>query len=96
MDAVPTVQADNEVTRITEWRFAPGAETGYHRHEYDYAVVPMTSGRLGLSGPDGDHTAELTAGVSYFRNAGVEHNVTNINDHEFVFVEVEFKNGRAE
>ena len=38
--AVPTVQIDNERTRVTEWRFAPGASTGYHRHEYDYVIVP--------------------------------------------------------
>ena len=28
--AVPTVQIDNERVRVTEWRFAPGAETGEH------------------------------------------------------------------
>lgn len=89
--ATPTVQVDNERLRVTEWRFAPGAATGYHRHEYDYVVVPMTSGFLKLTGPDGEHRAELTAGVSYFRNAGVEHDVVNDNSHEFVFVEVELK-----
>ncbi len=90
--AVPTVQVDNERTRVTEWRFAPGAATGFHRHEYDYVIVPQTDGRLKLIGPDGAESfAELTAGQSYFRNAGVEHDVINANDHEFVFVEVEFK-----
>lgn len=90
--AVPTTQSDNARTRVTEWRFAPGAATGYHRHEYDYVVVPMTTGRLKLIGPDGGETfAELTAGESYFREAGVEHDVINANDYEFVFVEVEFK-----
>jgi hypothetical protein len=33
----------------------------------------------------------LTAGVSYARLTGVEHNVINANDHEFVFVEIELK-----
>ncbi|MCG8360613.1 MAG: cupin domain-containing protein [Kiloniellales bacterium] len=90
--AVPSVQVENERTIVTEWRFAPGAATGYHRHAYDYVVVPQTSGRLKLIGPDGAETfAELTAGQSYFRNAGVEHDVINANDHEFVFVEIEFK-----
>ena len=90
--AQPTVQVDNDRTRVTEWRFAPGAATGYHRHEYDYVVVPQTTGRLKLIGPDGEETfSELTARQSYFRQAGVEHNVFNANDHEFVFVEVEFK-----
>ena len=90
--AVPTIQIDNARVRVTEWRFAPGAATGFHRHAYDYVVVPMTSGRLKLIGPDGAETlAELTAGASYAREAGVEHDVINANDHEFVFVEIELK-----
>ncbi len=91
-NAVPTVQIDNERIRVTEWRFAPGAATGFHRHEYDYVVVPQTTGRLNLIGADGAEAfGELTAGISYFRQAGVEHDVVNANDFEFVFVEVEIK-----
>ena len=90
--AQPTIQIDNARTRVTEWRFAPGAATGHHRHAYDYVVVPLTTGMLTLIGPDGRETpAELAAGVPYFRNAGVEHNVINANAYEFVFIEVEFK-----
>ncbi len=89
--AVATIQVDNERVRVTEWRFAPGAATGWHRHQYDYVVVPMTTGKLLLKGPDGESMAELTAGVSYAREAGVEHDVINANQHEFVFVEVEMK-----
>jgi quercetin dioxygenase-like cupin family protein len=92
IQAQTTMQIDNARTRVTEWRFAPGAETGWHRHAYDYTVVPLSSGRLKLIGPDGSETfAELTTGVSYFRNAGVEHNVVNANAYEFVFVEIEYK-----
>lgn len=90
--AVATIQVDNDRTRVTEWRFTPGAATGYHRHEFDYVVVPQTTGKLKLIGPDGGETlADLTAGQSYFREAGVEHDVINASDHEFVFVEIEFK-----
>ena len=89
--AVPTVQLDNERTRVTEWRFAPGAATGWHRHEYDYVVVPMTTGQLLLKEPEGERYTELPAGVSYGRGIGVEHNVINANEFEFVFIEVEFK-----
>jgi len=89
--AVPMVQLDNERTRVTEWRFAPGASTGWHRHEYDYVVVPMTTGRLLLKELEGERYAELTAGVSYGREVGVEHNVINANEFEFVFIEVEIK-----
>ncbi len=90
--AVPTVQVDNDRTRVTEWRFAPGAATGWHRHEYDYVVVPQTTGQLKLVDGQGNETfADLAAGISYFREAGVEHDVINASEGEFVFVEIEFK-----
>jgi quercetin dioxygenase-like cupin family protein len=89
--AVPTVQVDNARVRVTEWRFAAGAETGWHRHGFDYVVVPQTTGKLRLDSAEGSHLADLCAGQSYFRNLGVEHNVINANGHEFVFVEVELK-----
>jgi quercetin dioxygenase-like cupin family protein len=90
--AVPTVQVDNECVRVTEWRFAPGAATGWHRHEHDYVIVPMTTGRLLIEAPRGTAShSPLTAGVSYFRHAGVEHDVINDNDFEFAFVEIEMK-----
>ena len=89
--AVPTLQIDNDRVIVTEWRFAPGAETGWHRHGHDYVVVPQTTGKLLLEEHGGNREVHLTAGVSYFRNVGVEHNVVNANDFEFVFVEVEIK-----
>lgn len=89
--AVPTVQIDNARAVVTEWRFAPGAQTGWHRHGMDYVVVPQTTGTLLLETPDGEVRAELTAGQAYFRETGVEHNVINANDYEFVFVEVEMR-----
>ena len=90
--AVATAQADNERVRVTEWRFAPGAETGFHVHEMDYVVVPSGDGRLKLVSPEGEETfAELKNGQSYFRQAGVRHNVINASEHEFAFVEIELK-----
>jgi quercetin dioxygenase-like cupin family protein len=90
--AVPTIQVDNERVRITEWRFAPGAETGEHVHQMDYVVVPGGDGRLKLVSPEGQETfSELKRGVSYFRKAGVHHNVINANDFEYAFVEIELK-----
>ena len=89
--AKPTLQIDNERVAVTEWRFAPGAETGWHRHGYDYVVIPLSDGTLQLETPDGERLSELKTGHSYTRTAGVEHNVINANDYEFVFVEVELK-----
>jgi quercetin dioxygenase-like cupin family protein len=89
--ASPTVQIDNDRVKVTEWRFAPGAETGWHRHGMDYVVVPMTTGSLLLETPQGEIKSPLTAGVSYTRLTGVEHNVINDNAYEFTFIEIELK-----
>ena len=91
--AVATVMIDNERVRVTEWRFGPGDATGWHRHEHDYVVVPLTTGRLRLVGDDAAEpvTAELEGGKAYFRKAGVEHDVVNANSFAFAFVETELK-----
>jgi hypothetical protein len=57
----------------------------------DYVVVPITSGRLDIDNGREVFAAELTSGVSYARDIGVEHDVINANDFEFVFVEIEVK-----
>jgi quercetin dioxygenase-like cupin family protein len=94
--AIPTVQIDTARLRVIEWRFAPGAATGWHRHAYDYVVVPMTTGRRRLEEPGGaSRHAQLTAGASYSRETGVEHDVINDNDTEFVFIEIELKEPAA-
>lgn len=90
-NAVPTLQIDNERVRVTHWRFVPGASTGYHRHEWDYVVVPLRDGTLRLVEPSGTREVTLKAGVSYARPAGVEHDVINANAFEFAFVEIELK-----
>lgn len=82
-------QIENERVVVTEWRFEPGAETGWHRHGYDYIVVPGMDGKLLLETSEGNSIAELQAGQSYFRPVGIEHNVVNANDFEFYFIEIE-------
>ncbi len=90
--AVGTVQEDNDRVRVTEFRFAPGAETTPHVHQWDYVVVPQTDGELLIIAPDGSESrAVLTQGVSYCRAAGVDHNVINAGAGELVFIEVEMK-----
>ena len=89
--AIATRQIENDRVIVTEWRFAPGAETGWHRHEHDYVVCPMTNGTLLLETPDGNVNAELKVGQTYSRETGVEHNVINAGDQELVFVEVEIR-----
>ena len=89
--AVPTIQVDNDSFRVTLWSFAPGAATGWHRHEHDYVVVPMSTGCLSIRTTHDETLVELMIGQSYARPAGVEHDVSNANDFEFQFVEVEKK-----
>lgn len=89
--AVPTVQVDTPRVKVTEWRFPPGGHTGWHRHEMDYVVVPITSGRLDIDDGKQVFAAELKTGVAYARETGVEHDVINPNDFEFVFVEIEIR-----
>jgi quercetin dioxygenase-like cupin family protein len=82
---------DAPEVRVTEWRFAPGAATGYHRHEFDYVVVYVTPAKIRAVGPSGDTTFEMAAGGCYFRKAGVEHDVINVGDAAVVFIEIELK-----
>ena len=89
--ATPTVQIDNDNTIVTEWRFPPHGETGWHIHQYDYVVVPLVTGELRLETPDGERLTALVTGQAYARKSGVEHNVINNNDFEFVFIEIERK-----
>ena len=90
--AVGTVQEDNDRVRGTECRFVPGAETEPHVHQWDYVVVPQTDGLLRIIAPDGTEShAELAQGISYYRRAGVDHNVINAGAAELVFIEVELK-----
>jgi quercetin dioxygenase-like cupin family protein len=90
--ATATVQVDDDKVRVTRWDFAPGAETGWHRHGMAYVVVPVTDGTLHLELPGGaTQNASLKAGVSYARPFGVEHNVVNGGDAPLSFVEIEMK-----
>ena len=82
-------QIDNKRARVTRHRMAPGASTGFHRHDYDYVVVPVTAGRMRVVEGGRESVNELAAGVSYFRQAGVEHDVINGGDQDLIFVEVE-------
>lgn len=88
--ALATVQVEDAHVRVTRWDFAPGAETGFHRHGFHYVVVPITDGTLLIELPDGSTmTAELKAGVSYARPYGVSHNVINGGTVPVSFVETE-------
>lgn len=91
MKATAHPQVDNERVIVTEWRFAPGAETGHHVHAHDYVIVPLLTGTLRIVDAEGTRDVPLQAGVSYARAKGVAHNVINANAFEYRFVEIELK-----
>ncbi len=83
---------ENQSVIVTEWLFAPGEATGFHVHQHDYVVVPLSTGKLRIVAEDGSASdAELATGVPYARNAGVAHNVISHNAFEFRFIEIEVK-----
>jgi beta-alanine degradation protein BauB len=87
-----TRTVDDERVRVTTLTFADGDETGDHRHEYDYLVVPVTGGAFTVIEHDGS-ARELAqqAGVPYLGRAGTEHNVINASGRAATFVEIELK-----
>ncbi len=86
------IQVDNSKVRITKYLFQAGDETGIHKHKYDYIVLPITNGEIILIDKNGIKSkSALTTAESYFRKAGVEHNVINNSDKKLIFVEVELK-----
>ena len=92
ISAESVIQVDTPEVRVTRWRLAPGSATGHHIHELDYVIVPVTSGEMTIVAPGGERSkAQLGAGKSYFRKAGVEHDVLNESADEIVFLEVELK-----
>ena len=90
--AISNIQIDNKLVKVTKYSFMPGQETGMHKHLYDYIVTPLTDGKLLLIDKIGnvsDYT--LVASYSYFRKAGVEHNVINNGKQKLIFIETELK-----
>lgn len=89
---VTTVMVDDARVRATRFDFAPGAETGWHRHGYDYVITAVTDCHMLLEEPGGcSRRVTVTAGTVYRRAEGVEHNVVNDGTALMSFVEVELK-----
>lgn len=92
--AQPTTSHDDARVRVTIWTFQDGEDTGHHRHEYDYVVVPVTGGTFEVVDPDGA-TRQMAqeAATAYTGRRGTEHNVINRSGRLASFVEIEMKNG---
>ena len=91
--ATHEVLVDDAKVRVTRWDFAPGAETGWHRHGMDYVVTTLTPCAFLLEEPGGGaRRVDMEAGATYRRDEGVEHNVINAGTLPMSFVETELKN----
>ena len=89
---IATQMIDDARVRVTRFDFAPGAETGWHRHGYDYVITAVTDCHMLLEEPGGTARRVLVpAGTAYRRTEGVEHNVVNDGAAPMSFVEVELK-----
>lgn len=89
--AIPTIQIDDAVVRVTRWDFEPGAATGHHVHGMGYVVVPMTDCQFLIEDAGGERRVTSKAGEVYRRDAGVEHNVVNGGAEPMSFIEIEYK-----
>lgn len=89
---VSTALLEDARVRVTRFDFPPGAETGWHRHEYDYVITAVTDLHMRLEEPGGStREVKVTAGEAYRRDEGVEHNVINAGSDPMSFIEVELK-----
>jgi len=91
-----TVLVDDDRVRVTRFDFAAGAETGWHRHEFDhefdYVITAITDCPMRLEEPGGGtREVDVASGTAYRRSAGVEHNVVNRGAGAMSFVEVGLK-----
>ena len=90
--AEATQLVDDDAVRVTRFDFAPGAETGWHRHGMDYVITAITDCPMLLEEPGGGTREVLVpAGEAYKRTAGVEHNVVNAGTSPMRFIEIELK-----
>ncbi|MEO0617868.1 MAG: cupin domain-containing protein [Pseudomonadota bacterium] len=89
--ATGRIVEENDRIIIWEWSFEAGQNTGWHRHEHDYVVVPMVDGAVRVVDKDGETVSEMRTGIPYFRESGVEHDVINATDGPYRFLEIELK-----
>lgn len=95
LDYVPaafTVLYEDDKTRITSWVFAPGSQTGWHHHNFDYVTIQQSGGRLRLENDQGDvKLIDYEIGRSVGYSAPIKHNATNVSDEDVRVIEIEYK-----
>ncbi|QIE47175.1 cupin domain-containing protein [Pseudohalocynthiibacter aestuariivivens] len=92
MTCTATQLIDDARVRVTRFDFAPGQQTGWHTHGFDYVITAVTDCHMRLELPGGEvNEVTVPAGAAYRRQEGVEHNVINGGDATMSFIEVELK-----
>lgn len=89
--ASATLLQEDDAVRVTRWDFAPGAVTGWHRHGLPYTVVLLTDAAMKIHLGGSVSEARFSAGDSYARPTGTEHDVMNAGAEPMAFIEIEFK-----
>lgn len=91
-EAAARVVSDDDVARVTVWSFRHGDETGKHRHDMVYVVVPLSGGAFQVIEPSGDRWELVQQrGVPYAGHVGATHNVVSLGSGLRSFMEVELK-----
>lgn len=89
--ATVEVVEDGERVRIVRYILAPGASTGWHRHEHDYVIVPYDDMRVRVTSASGVVEAAMHRNKPYHRERGAEHDVTSLEPRTVSFLEIEIK-----
>jgi beta-alanine degradation protein BauB len=87
------VHIDDDRVRVTTWTFEGSSDAiGYHRHEFDYVVVPIAGGTFTVIDRDGsEREMNQVVGSPDLGTAGTAHDVASATGRRTVFVEIELK-----
>ena len=88
----PRTVLDNDRVRALRRILAPGESTAMHVHASRGVGVPVTAGRLEISGPEGaTKTIELQVGAAQWLEPGTTHRLRNVGDAPIEIVDFELK-----
>lgn len=94
--ATRRVLVDDEKMQVTYYNFAPGEETGWHTHPYDYVVVTFDEGQFELQTTDGKVNRIGSNGLNhYLVRGGMRHCAKNIGTTDMTLIEIELKRAKA-
>ena len=88
----PRVVIENDRVRALRRNLAPGESTDMHVHASRGVGVPVNTGRLEISSPEGaTRSVEVKAGAVQWIEAGTTHRLKNVGDAGIEIVDIELK-----